>query len=260
MAETGRVVLVTGGTRGIGAAIAAAFAAEGDTVVVCARKAVDGCPHPFVSADLREAEACEGLIAHVATEYGQLDVLVNNAGGAPPSDTSTASPRFSEKIVRLNLLAPLWLSQYANAIMQEQENGGAIVQIASVAGLRPAPTVAAYGAAKAGLLNLCRTQALEWAPKVRVTAISPGFVSTERSLRRHRPGRKSVEQHFVQGLEGIVATVPAGRLVSPEDVAAACLWLASDSAAMATGTNIVLEGGGDWPAFLRPHGALKEPG
>jgi NAD(P)-dependent dehydrogenase (short-subunit alcohol dehydrogenase family) len=234
------VVLVTGGTRGIGAAIAAAFAASGDTVVVCARKAVDGCPHPFVSADLREADACEGLIAHVATEYGQLDVLVNNAGGAPPSDTSTASPRFSEKIVRLNLLAPLWLSQQANAVMQQQESGGAIVQIASVAGLRPAPTVAAYGAAKAGLLNLCRTQALEWAPKVRVSAISPGFVATEDL------------QHFVQDLEGLVATVPAGRLVTPEDVAAACLWLASDAAAMATGTNVVLEGGGDWPAFLRP--------
>ena len=240
MAETGRVVLVTGGTRGIGAAIAAAFGAEGDTVVVCARKAVDGCPHPFVSADLREAEACEALIAHVATEYGQLDVLVNNAGGAPPSDTSTASPRFSEKIVRLNLLAPLWLSQQANAVMQQQESGGAIVQIASVAGLRPAPTVAAYGAAKAGLLNLCRTQALEWAPKVRVSAISPGFVATEDL------------QHFVQDLEGLVATVPAGRLVTPEDVAAACTWLASDAAAMATGTNVVLEGGGDWPAFLRP--------
>lgn len=240
MDESRRIVLVTGGTRGIGAAIAHAFAAQGDEVIVCARNPVESCPHPFLAADLREAETCKSLIDEVVAQHGRIDVLVNNAGGSPPADTSTASPRFSEKIVRLNLLAPLWLSQFANAIMQNQPSGGSIVHIASVAGLRSAPTVAAYGAAKAGLLNLARTQALEWAPRVRVSSISPGFVSTEDL------------QHFTADLDALVATVPAGRLVSPEDVAAACLWLASEDAALATGSNLVLEGGGDWPAFLRP--------
>jgi len=240
MDESRRIVLVTGGTRGIGAAIASAFAAQGDEIIVCARNAVEDCPHQFLATDLREASTCESLVADVVEQYGRLDVLVNNAGGSPPADTSSASPRFSEKIVRLNLLAPLWLSQYANAVMQTQPSGGSIVHIASVAGLRSAPTVAAYGAAKAGLLNLARTQALEWAPKVRVSSISPGFVSTDDI------------QHFTADLDALVATVPAGRLVSPEDVAAACVWLASREAALATGSNLVLEGGGDWPAFLRP--------
>ena len=117
---------------------------------------------------------------------------------------------------------------------------GHIAVVSSLSAYRGLPYASAYGASKAGLLNLARTQALEWAPKVRVSSISPGFVSTEDL------------QHFTADLDALVATVPAGRLVSPEDVAAACVWLASEDAALATGSNLVLEGGGDWPAFLRP--------
>ena len=242
MSEAQRVVLVTGGTRGIGRAIADAFAAQGAKVAVCGRKEPgDERPHSFFAVDVRDAEACEKLVGDVYEKFGRLDVLVNNAGGSPPADTSTASPRFSEKIVALNLLAPMWLAQFANAVMQDQEEGGVIVNIASVAGLRASPTVAAYGAAKAGLLNLTATQGLEWAPKVRVLALSPGLVLTEDSA-----------AHYPEA-EALKATIPAGRFCQPEDVAQACIWLASSAAGYATGTNLVLDGGGDWPAFLRPN-------
>lgn len=233
------VVLVTGGTRGIGAAIAAALAAEGALVAVCGRRAPARCPHPFFSADVRDPDACAALIGQVMARFGRLDVLVNNAGGTPVVETATAAPALSEKIVTLNLLAPLWLSQQANAVMQRQEAGGVIVNVASVAGMRAAPTVAAYGAAKAGLLNLTKTCALEWAPKVRVCAVSPGLVATP-----------DAEAHYPDP-EGIKATIPAGRFCRPEDVAGAVAWLASPAAAYITGENLVMDGGGDWPAFLR---------
>lgn len=234
-----RVVLVTGGTRGIGKSIASSFTAQGDAVVVCGRRPPEQEQPPFIAADLREAEACSSLIEQVVDRFGRLDVLVNNAGGSPPADTSTVSPRFSEKIIRLNLLAPLWLSQAANAVMQAQETGGVIIHIASVSGLRASPTTAAYGAAKAGLLNLTQTQALEWAPKVRVVAISPGLVATENTA-----------AHYPE-VEAIIESIPAGRFCTPEDVAQAAVWLSSKGADYATGTNMVLDGGGDWPAFLR---------
>jgi NAD(P)-dependent dehydrogenase (short-subunit alcohol dehydrogenase family) len=235
-----RVVLVTGGTRGIGKCIADGFVGQGDTVVVCGRRAPKADSPAFLAADLRESDACSALIEEVQKRFGRLDVLVNNAGGSPPADTSTVSPRFSEKIIRLNLLAPLWLSQAANAVMQGQESGGVIVHIASVSGLRASPTTAAYGAAKAGLLNLTQTQALEWAPKVRVVALSPGLVATENTA-----------AHYPE-VEKIIETIPAGRFCTPEDVAQATLWLSSEAASYATGTNLILDGGGDWPAFLRP--------
>ena len=236
------VVLVTGGGRGIGAAIAAAFRARGARVAICGRRPSPTSPDRFFQTDVRDPDACAQLIHAVTQQLGRLDVLVNNAGGTPVVETATAPAALSEKIVKLNLLGPLWLSQHANAVMQQQDTGGVILNIASVAGMRAAPTVAAYGAAKAGLLNLTRTCALEWAPKVRVNAISPGLVATPEA-----------EAHYPDP-DGIKATIPAGRFCRPEDVAATARWLASPEAAYISGENIVMDGGGDWPAFLRPRG------
>jgi NAD(P)-dependent dehydrogenase (short-subunit alcohol dehydrogenase family) len=233
------VVLVTGGTRGIGRAIADAFRAQGDTVVVCGRRAPDDDTLEFVSADVREPDATQALVDTVVRRHGRLDVLVNNAGGSPPADAATASPRFTTRIVQLNLLAPLVLSQQANAVMQTQDEGGVIVNICSVSGLRASPTTAAYGAAKAGLLNATRTLAVEWAPKVRVCAVTPGLVATEHAA-----------DHYPD-MAAIAATVPLGRFGTPQDVASAVLFLASPQAAYCTGANLVLDGGGEWPAFLR---------
>ena len=155
-APSARVVVVTGGTRGIGRGIAERFLADGARVVVCGRTAGSTPPGDaiFVQADVRDADAAAGVIQAAVDRFGRLDVLVNNAGGSPPADAATASPRFSAAIVAVNLLAPLYLAQKANAVMQAQSEGGVIVNVASVSGTRPSPRTAAYGAAKAGLLNL----------------------------------------------------------------------------------------------------------
>ena len=242
-----RVVLVTGGTKGIGRGIAEAFLEAGAHVVVCGRTAPDtlasagGRQAEFMACDVRESDAVRAMVADVVKKHGRLDVLVSNAGGAPPADSATASPRFHESIVRLNLLAPLHLAQAANAAMQTQAGGGVIVFIGSVSALRPSPGTAAYGAAKAGVLSLVSSLAVEWAPKVRVVAVSPGLVRTEQS-----------HLHFgdEQGIAAVGATVPAGRLAEPDDVANACLFMASARAAYIQGINLLLHGGGEVPAFL----------
>jgi NAD(P)-dependent dehydrogenase (short-subunit alcohol dehydrogenase family) len=171
--------------------------------------------------------------------------LVNNAGGAPHAMAADASPRFVEAVVGLNLLAPLWCAQSAHKVMSVQEDGGAIVNISSVSGLRPSPGASAYGAAKAGLVNLTATLAVEWAPTVRVNCVSAGLLDTGAGDEFYGgPG----------GLERMAATVPLGRMGTPDDVAQACLYLASPGAAYVSGANLVLHGGGEWPAFLRAQG------
>lgn len=233
------VVFITGGTRGIGRGIARAFANAGYSVAVGARKAPEDAEGALVVlGDVREADQAVAGVRAVVAHFGRLDVLVNNAGGAPPAEAATASPRFHEAILRLNLLAPLHVAQAANAVMQAQAGGGVIVNIASISGLRPSPGTSAYGAAKAGLIHLTRSLAVEWAPKVRVVSVSPGLIATEQAD-LHYPDRARVE-----------ATIPAGRLGTPEDVGAACVWLASPGASYASGTNLVLEGAGERPAFL----------
>src|SRR5688572_3234621 len=145
----GAVVLVTGGERGVGAGITRAFGRAGATVLTCGRRAPDEPLAEFVACDVRDADQVEALIASVVDRHGRLDVLVNNAGGAPYAQAAEASPRFHAKVVELNLLAPLLVSQMANRVMQGQNGGGAIVMVGSIAGARPSPGTAAYGAAKA---------------------------------------------------------------------------------------------------------------
>ncbi len=242
-----RVVLVTGGTKGIGRGIAEAFLAAGATVVVCGRNAPDSAPAAggrtaeFIACDVREAEAVRQLVAVIVQRHGRLDVLVHNAGGAPSVDAATVSPRFHEGVLRLNLFSALHAAQAANAQMQQQPEGGVIVNIGSISALRPSPGTAAYGAAKAAVLSLTASLAVEWAPKVRVVAVSPGLVRTEQS-----------HLHFGDdaGLAAVAATIPAGRLAEPADIARACLFVASPRAAYMSGSNLLLHGGGERPAFL----------
>ena len=168
-------------------------------------------------------------------------MVVNNAGGSPPADAATASPRFSESILRLNLLAALHVSQAANAIMQTQVDGGCIVNIGSVSGLRPSPGTAAYGAAKAGLVSLTQSLAVEWAPKVRLNVVTGGMIRTEQA---------DLFYGDEDGIARVEATVPMGRLGLPEDIGDACLFLASPMAGYISGANLVIHGGGERPAFL----------
>ena len=144
---SGRVVLVTGGTRGIGLGIAETFRAAGATVVTCSRSEVEGASDHNV-CDVREPEAVTAMVSAILEAHGSLDVLVNNAGGAPYALAADASPRFHDKIVGLNLLAPLQCAQAANAVMQRQESGGAIVNVSSVSATRPSPEDA--GSTRAG--------------------------------------------------------------------------------------------------------------
>lgn len=242
-----RVVLVTGGTKGIGRGIAEGFLAAGATVVVCGRNAPQSLPEAggaaadFLPCDVREADAVRSLVAEIVQRYGRLDVLVNNAGGAPEVDAATVSPRFHEGVLRLNLFSTLHAAQAANAVMQAQQEGGVIVNIGSISALRPSPGTAAYGAAKAAVLSLTASLAVEWAPKVRVVAVSPGLVRTEQS-----------HLHFGDeaGLAAVAATIPAGRLAETSDIAEACLYVASKRAAYMSGSNLLLHGGGERPAFL----------
>jgi NAD(P)-dependent dehydrogenase (short-subunit alcohol dehydrogenase family) len=251
-AETaeGRVVLVTGGARGIGRAIAERFLEDGARVVICGRHAPETPVGQavFVQADVREPDAADLVVKAAVDRFGRLDVLVNNAGGSPFAEAATASPRFSAAIVALNLLAPLNFAQRANAVMQAQDEGGVIVNVASVSGTRPSPGTATYGAAKAGLLNLTQSLAVEWAPRVRVNAVTPGLVRTEQS---------HVHYGDEAGIAAVSATVPLGRMAEPRDVAEACFFLASPAARYTSGANLLVHGGGERPAFLAASNAKR---
>ena len=244
---SGKVAVVTGGGKGVGSGITDCFLAAGAEVIICGRNKPDSLPSAggraaeFVEADVRDPEASERVIAAAADRFGRLDVLVNNAGGAPEAEAATASPRFSESIVRLNLLAALNCAQQANAVMQQQEDGGAIINISSVSALRPSPGTAAYGAAKAGLLSLTESLAVEWAPRVRVNSVIGGMVRTEQA-----------HLHYgdEEGIASVAATVPLGRLAEPRDLGEACLFLASPMASYISGAGLLVHGGGEKPAFL----------
>jgi NAD(P)-dependent dehydrogenase (short-subunit alcohol dehydrogenase family) len=243
----GRVAIVTGGTRGVGRGITTRFLEAGADVVVCGRSAPEapivagGREACFVEADVREIEQIERVVAAATERFGSLDVLVNNAGGAPAVDAATVSPRFSESIIRLNLIAPLHFSQRANAVMQKQPAGGSIIFITSVSAMRPSPGTAAYGAAKAGLVSLATSLAVEWAPKVRVNCVAAGLVRTE--LSRLHYGDEA-------GLARTAATIPLGRLADPRDIGDGCLFLASPLARYVSGSTLLMHGGGERPAFL----------
>jgi NAD(P)-dependent dehydrogenase (short-subunit alcohol dehydrogenase family) len=360
---TGRAVVVTGGTRGIGAAIAAAFQAAGADVLICGRTPPDPAPSPvtpttpsasvaapvpaassasassasassasassasgpstsalrlpvFFQADVRDPAQAAALINAAIDRFGRIDVLVNNAGGSPEVPAGSASPRLHAKIIELNLIAPLHVAQAANAVMREQSTGGVILMIGSVSGTRPSPGTAAYGAAKAGLHHLATSLAAEWAPRVRVNTLvvgpvepapisgpalsgpaptglaSSGSASSGSELSAPTASGPAASGPAasgpatsgpaasgpatsgptasgsagsgpaVRGAHGgragvggpaastVARTVPMGRPAAAEEVASACLLLASPLAGYISGASLAVHGGGEWPAYL----------
>jgi NAD(P)-dependent dehydrogenase (short-subunit alcohol dehydrogenase family) len=244
---SGQVAIVTGGGKGVGRGITERLLEAGASVVICGRHAPDTLPAAgshsavFTACDVRDVEQVQACVDFTVAQFGRLDILVNNAGGAPFAEAATASPRFSEAIIRLNLIAPLNFAQAANQVMQTQASGGSIINIASVSTIRPSPGTAAYGAAKAGLVNLGTSLAVEWAPKVRINAIICGLTETEQS-------------HLHYGDEAGVAavgrTIPLGRMAVPRDIGDACLFFASSLSSYVSGASLAVHGGGEAPAFL----------
>ncbi|GAA2071783.1 SDR family oxidoreductase [Streptomyces albiaxialis] len=270
------VVLVTGGTRGVGAGIARVFLRDGADVVVCGRHApecgiTDGAREArYEPLDVRDARAGEELCARLAREHGSLDVLVNNAGGTPRRTVAEGEVADHARVVELNLLAPLFMARAAHRVMRGQPGGGSVLMIGSVSGTRPSPGTAAYGAAKAGLASLAGSLAAEWAPDgVRVNTLVLGMVGTER-LREHfgggegkGDGEAGRDEETRSGgetrrtdLAALARTVHAGRLAEPEEVGEACLFLASPRARYVTGASLAVHGGGERLAL---HEATARP-
>ncbi|MGC5016161.1 SDR family oxidoreductase [Streptosporangium sp. DT93] len=240
---TGSVVLVTGGTRGIGAGVAGAFAAAGARVVVCARGEPETLPEgvTFAPADVRDAADVDRLLSGIGERHGRLDTVVNNAGGSPQAQVAGTSPRLHTRVVELNLIAPLLVAQRAHPLLAA--SGGSVIMIGSSSGTRPSPGTSAYGAAKAGLHHLADCLAAEWAPRVRVNTVVVGLAETG------DPAASAAHYGGPGGVARMGAAVPAGRTALPSDVAAVCLWLAVPG--YVTGARIAVHGGGEIPAWRR---------
>lgn len=239
----GQVAVVTGGTRGLGRAMAAALAAAGCAVEVCGRNAPDELPEgvTFNAVDVRDADAVGAWVDDIVARHGRLDVVVNNAGGSPACDAAEASPRFAEAIARLNLMAPYYVARAAHAPMAKAGRGS-IINIASVAGIRPSPGTAIYGASKAGLLSLTKSLAQEWGGDgIRVNAIIVGLAETENTAQTY--GSEEAQAR-------IAASLPLGRMVRGDDVAKAVLYLASEASDYVSGAWLNVDGGGERPLFL----------
>ena len=242
----GKSAIVTGGTRGIGRGIVKAFHDEGYQVLVCARREPeepirDGEREAiFMACDVRDPEQVDAVVARARSEYGRIDVLINNAGGTPATDVTTASPRFHRSIVELNLLAPLTFSVAANRVMQGQEEGGSIVFISSVAAVYPEVEAISYAAAKAGVDTLSVGLAKAFAPRVRVNTVTVGLVATP----------DSVAFYSEDAEEAVADRIPMRRMGTPADVAGACLLLCDERAAYVTGANLACHGGRQNPYVI----------
>jgi NAD(P)-dependent dehydrogenase (short-subunit alcohol dehydrogenase family) len=241
---TGRIVVVTGGTRGVGDGVVETFLRHGADVEICGRTSpdrlrnVDGRRPSFTAVDVRDEAAVIAWIDGIATRHGRIDVLVNNAGGAPFVEFTASSTRLLRKVLELNLLTAVLVSHAAHRIMAD---GGVVLNISSISARRPSPGSAVYGAAKAGLESLTTSLAVEWAPRVRVNAVSCGLVAT--------PG---ADEHYGDADQQarVARTVPRGVLATPQDIGAACLLLASPLSSHITGAVLNVDGGGERPAFL----------
>jgi len=242
-----QVILVTGGSKGVGRGICEAFLEAGATVIAAARHAPQQLPAAadraavFHELDVCNPEAVQETLDSLRRNFGRLDCLVNNAGGTPFREASKSTASFSERVVRLNLLAPFFVAQQANSIMQTQETGGLIINIASISGLRASPGTAVYGASKAGLINLTKSLAVEWAPRVRVNALAVGMVKTEQAHLHY--GNE-------EGIAAVSRTIPIQRMAVPRDVGDLCTVLASSLCNYVSGSCITIDGGGELPAFL----------
>ena len=241
-----RTALVTGASRGIGRAIALAFADAGATVAVCARSA-EGCQEVAdeivkdggrafaVPANIGRNGEADRVVEQVMTNAGRLDVLVINAATNPQfGPLLDAEEAAIDKILDLNVKAPIRLIRAAYAAWM-QDHGGSVINMASVAGIKPEALTGAYNASKAALISVTKTLARELAPAgVRVNAIAPGLVDTK--FAAVLISTDAIHEH-------ILGQTALGRHAQPDEIAGAALYLASDAASYVTGTVLVVDGG-----------------
>jgi NAD(P)-dependent dehydrogenase (short-subunit alcohol dehydrogenase family) len=238
----GKTAIVTGASRGIGLAIARRLVAEGAKVVVTARKkealdeAVECLGGPAyavgVAGKADDLEHQEDAISQAIATFGSADFLVNNAGINPTYGPAVeVDLGAARKVVEVNCIAALsWVQQVHRAWMKE--HGGAVVNVSSVAGIRPAPGIGFYGASKAMLSSITQLLAVELGPAIRVNAVAPGVVKTKFATALYE-GRE----------DEVVAAYPLKRLGEPEDISGAVAFLLSDGAAWITGQTLVVDGG-----------------
>ena len=241
---SGKVILVTGGSRGLGSAMCRGFADAGATVVVSSRKqeACDATAADIAAATGQECagiachvgdwDACDALVEAVYERFGRIDVLVNNAGMSPLYESlSSVSRELWDKVLAVNLAGPFRLSAVVGERMAAAA-GGSIINVSSIAAVSPTPSEVPYGTAKAGLNNLTQSIARAYAPKVRCNCIMPGPFATD-IFRAWTP----------EVVEMFKAMVPLARVGEPGEIVGAALFLASEASSYTNGAVIRIDGG-----------------
>ena len=247
-----KVAIVTGGSRGIGQAIAYGFAKAGAKVVITSRKAQDleataaeikafGAEVLVIPAHLGKMEDIKKVVDTVMAKYGRIDILVNNAGASPAMGTVLDSDeRLWDTIMNLNMKGLYFLSQACAKVMKNQ-GGGKIINVASIDGFKPEPFVSVYSISKAGVRMITKAFAMELAPhNIQVNTIAPGPVST-----------KMMDSHFFhlppeeaqKAKDALEKLLPMKRIGQPDDIAGAAIYLASEASSYTTGTEIIIDGG-----------------
>ncbi|MFC1966332.1 SDR family NAD(P)-dependent oxidoreductase [Chloroflexota bacterium] len=246
-----KVAIVTGSGRGLGKGIALGLAEAGADIVVVARTVAEieetaaeirkiGRKALTVPADVRESDQVDNMVQKTLEEFGRIDILVNNAGGSFRARALELSGNAWDAVIRVNLKTVFLCSKAVGKVMIDQKQGS-IVNISARAAQGGSVGMPAYGAAKAGIINLTKTLAADWAPHVRVNCISPGVIETP-GMRWSRGGDKS-SGSVEEQISVVIKDTPLGRLGQLEDIAAAVLFLASDAAGWITGINIDVTGG-----------------
>jgi len=243
----GKVAIVTGGSKGIGRAIAATFAGAGAAVAIAARgeddlsrtaKEIDaGGGHVLpVRADVADPDQVQAMVDKTVAQLGTVDILVNNAGAAPFFSTvDQIRLEGFDKYFRVNFMSAVYCTRSVAPILMSKQDG-CVLNVASVAGFIASPGLAYYSSAKAALINFTKTVAREWAAyRVRVNALAPGWVETDLN-----EGARRTNPEFNRS---VLASIPLGRWGQPEDVAAAALFLCSPAASFITGSVLVVDGG-----------------
>ena len=239
----GRVAVITGGSSGIGAATARRFAAEGATVAIFDRdgegaiKIANEVGGHAYALDVRDAEEITTTIDLVAQTLGQIDILVNNAGTGDLRPMHTVDDKLWHRLIDVNLTGTFNVTRAVIPYMLET-GGGSIVNNASVSGVTPTRNEAPYSAAKAGVISLTKSAALEYGPTVRVNCVAPGHIRTPLT---------AVWEQMPDTFEPIAAQIPLGRIGEADEVAEVILFLASDRSSYITGQTLLIDGGVSLP-------------